>query len=436
MNSQNTDMNTVIDIVAIAKAARLSSRRVATLDTEAKNRVLRTLAELIESDAPAILEVNRSDVEHAQRAGLAPAKLQRLTLTDKSVAQLAMGVRQVADLPDPVGEVTRDRSLPSGLSVRKVRAPLGVIAMIFESRPAVTIEAFALCFKSGNACILKGGKEAERCNAMLASLARRALEACDLGSCAGAVANISGSPREVTETMLTLSDQIDLVIPRGGHELIRFVCERSRIPTIQHYHGVCHIFVDESADVEQALNICVTAKAGAPATCNAAECILVHKNIADTFVPRLIERYRSAGVEVRGSPLVQALQPAKGDWDTFVKLAQPEDFGKEFLDLIVAMRIVPDIDAAIEHIAQYGSNHSEAILTRDLGKGGNAERFVREVQSSCVLVNASTRFNDGFQLGLGAEIGISTSRIHAYGVMGLEELTTQRWIVTGDGHTR
>lgn len=414
-------------IVDTARAARAAARVTASLPTDRKNAVLEALAAGLEARSGDIVAANRADLDAAAAAGLPQAKLQRLALTDRSVAQLAAGVRAVAALPDPVGLVTRDSTVPSGLRVRKVRAPLGVIAMIYEARPGVTVDAFALCFKAGNACILKGGREAERSNAALADIAHSALADHDLPT--AAVASISGSGRDVTERLLTLTDYIDLVIPRGGPELIRFVHERSRIPTIQHFHGVCHVYVDAAADLDIAERICLTAKTSAPATCNALECVLVHKDIADVFVPRLVNAFVAAGVAVRASPLVKALAPSAAP-------ALPEDFGREFLDLTVAMRIVDSIDQAIEHIATYGSSHTDAIVTRDLAPAGAAERFTREVGSSCVLVNASTRFNDGFQLGLGAEIGISTSRIHAYGPMGLEELTTQRWIVHGDGQTR
>lgn len=416
-----------MDIEAIAKAARAASRRLAVLGTAHKDRVLSALAELIDRRRAEILAANAEDVSEARAGGLATSKLQRLGLSEEGIDRLIEGVRQVAALPDPVGLVTREATMASGLRVQKVRAPLGVIAMVYEARPGVTIDAFALCFKAGNACILRGGKEAGRSNAVLAKLARRALEV--EGAPDDAVVSISGSTRETLERMLTLSEHIDLVIPRGGRELIEFVRERSTIPTVQHFQGVCHIYVDSRADLGKAVEVCVKAKTSAPATCNAVECVLVHKDIADVFVPMLADRYAAAGVQVRGSPLVQALAPA-------VVPASPEDFGKEFLDLIVAMRIVPDLDGAIDHISRYGSNHTDAIMTEDLGPGGAAERFVAQVQSSCVLVNASTRFNDGFQLGLGAEIGISTSRVHAYGPMGLEELTTQRWIVRGDGQSR
>jgi glutamate-5-semialdehyde dehydrogenase len=358
----------------------------------------------------------------AERAGLPSAKLRRLELTPAGLARVRAGLEQVAALPDPVGEVTRDRVMPGGLRVRRVRAPLGVVAMIFEARPAVTIDAFALCFKSGNACLLKGGREAAGASRVLAEIARDALTA--NGCPADAITSLADASRDELRHLLTLDRWIDLVIPRGGTDLIRFVREHSKIPTVQHYQGVCHVFVDESADLDMAERVCVTAKTSAPATCNAAECVLVHERIAPVFAPRLAEAYLRAGVEVRadGAAAGPGTIPAR-----------EEDWGREFLDMVVAVKIVRDIDGAIEHIARYGSNHTEAILTRD---EANAARFTREVQSSCVVVNASTRFNDGFELGLGAEIGISTSKVHAYGPMGLEELTTQRYIVEGDGQTR
>ncbi|MBY0313153.1 MAG: glutamate-5-semialdehyde dehydrogenase [Phycisphaerales bacterium] len=414
-----------------AKRARPAARHVAVLSTATKNAVLTSLADLIAQNSPELLNANAQDIAIAERAGLPAPKLKRLALTAASIAQLADGVRQIAELPDPVGQTTLDRTVPSGLRIQRVRAPLGVIAMIYEARPGVTIDAFALCLKSGNACILRGGKEAERSNAALTHLAHQALIAHNVTP--DALINLSGTDRSVLAELLTLTSHIDLVIPRGGRDLIEMVCTTSRIPTIQHYQGICHIFVDESADLDLAVNICATAKTSAPATCNAAECILVHKNIAQTFIPRMLARYASDGVEVRGTPLVLALAP---EGATNVVPAAPTDFGNEFLDLIIAMRTVDTLDEAVDHIAAYSSNHTEAILTSDHSPGGSADQFTSRVQSSCVLVNASTRFNDGFQLGLGAEIGISTSKLHAYGPMGLEELTTQRWIAKGEGQTR
>ncbi len=403
---------------------RRASTIVVSLSTDAKNAVLRDMAGRINSSVAEILDANVQDVVAARSAGLSEAKIRRLTLTEAAVLQMAVGLRQVAELPDPVGRVTRDDVVPSGLRVRKVRCPLGVILMIYEARPNVTVDAFALCFKSGNACVLKGGREAGQSNRKLAELIHASLAA--HGAPVDAVTLVTSSDREEMKALLTRTDLIDLVIPRGGTELIRFVHEHSRIPMVQHFMGVCHIFVDASADLDRAVEICATAKTSAPAACNSVETILVHRELAGVFLPMLVDRLLRDGVEVRGDEAVRAISPS-------VMAATEDDWGREFLDLIVAIRVVDDIDAAIDHIRAYTSNHTEAILSRD---DLNQRRFVNELQSSCVLVNASTRFNDGFQLGLGAEIGISTSKIHAYGPMGLEELTTQRYVVVGDGQSR
>jgi glutamate-5-semialdehyde dehydrogenase len=396
----------------------------ASLATETKNACLIDLAQRLDRNAESLIAANELDMNAARTAGLGQAKLRRLSLTPGLIAQMAEGLRQVAALDDPVGRVTCEYQAASGLSVRKVRCPLGVIMMIYEARPNVTIDAFALCFKSGNASILKGGSEAVRSNEVLVRLTAESLTS--HGVPPDVVTLITTSDRDSIKTLLQLHEYIDLVIPRGATDLIHFVHEHSRIPMVQHFQGVCHIFVDQTADIAQALDICVTAKTSAPAACNAAECILVHQAIAPTFIPALVQRMHEARVEVRGDAGVCKL--ASG-----VTAAQDDDWGREFLDLIVAVKLVPDTAAAIEHIRRFGSNHTEAILTQD---ESNARQFVEQVQSSCVLVNASTRFNDGFQLGLGAEIGISTSKLHAYGPMGLAELTTQRYVVYGSGQTR
>ncbi|MEK6643937.1 MAG: glutamate-5-semialdehyde dehydrogenase [Planctomycetota bacterium] len=411
-------------LIENVQRVRRASTIVVSLSTDAKNAVLRDMAGRINSSVAEILDANVQDVVAARSAGLSEAKIRRLTLTEAAVLQMAVGLRQVAELPDPVGRVTRDDVVPSGLRVRKVRCPLGVILMIYEARPNVTVDAFALCFKSGNACVLKGGREAGQSNRKLAELIHASLAA--HGAPVDAVTLVTSSDREEMKALLTRTDLIDLVIPRGGTELIRFVHEHSRIPMVQHFMGVCHIFVDASADLDRAVEICATAKTSAPAACNSVETILVHRELAGVFLPMLVDRLLRDGVEVRGDEAVRAISPS-------VMAATEDDWGREFLDLIVAIRVVDDIDAAIDHIRAYTSNHTEAILSRD---DLNQRRFVNELQSSCVLVNASTRFNDGFQLGLGAEIGISTSKIHAYGPMGLEELTTQRYVVVGDGQSR
>ena len=412
------------DIETKARAAREASRLLAVTPTAVKNRVLCRLADELDRRRSDILAANRQDVGAAGAAGLPEAKIRRLQIGAAAAEQMSAGLRQVAELPDPVGAVVKDYPVPSGLRVRKVRTPLGVVAMIYEARPNVTVDAFGLCFKAGNACLLKGGHEAAASNNLLAGVIHDVLAAERLPP--HAVAVLAAGSREDTRHLLTLNQYIDLVIPRGGAELIRFVGEHARMPVVQHYQGVCHIYVDESARLEPALDICLTAKTSAPAACNAVECILVHEACAAALVPQLVDRYQAAGVEVRGDEAVCRLAPA-------VTPARADDWGREFLDLIVAVRVVPDLAAAIAHIETYGSNHTEAILSED---PASQAAFVERVGSSCVLVNASTRFNDGFQLGLGAEIGISTSKIHAYGPMGLEELTAQRFVVYGAGQTR
>jgi len=414
---QSTTLQTTRTIEDLAGAAKAASHELSARSTDQKDAVLLALADEIEASHEVILAANETDMSAARTAGLAEARLRRLQLTAEALTQVAEGLRQIVTLPDPVGRVVAERTVASGLRVKQVGCPIGVIAIIYEARPAVTIDAFALCFKAGNACILKGGREAGESNRVFTSIARGVLER--HGFPAACLTALITSDREQLRRLLTLDQYVDLVIPRGGASLIRFVHENSRIPTVQHFHGVCHTYVDDAADLERALRICVTAKTSAPSACNALECVLVHEAVAAAFVPALVDAFMAEGVEVRGDPAVRALAAS-------VVAASDEDWGREFLDLVVAVRIVPDVAAAIDHIRTYGSNHTESVITTD---ASTAARFTREVQSSCVLVNASTRFNDGFQLGLGAEIGISTSRVHAYGPMGLEELTVRRYIV-------
>ncbi len=410
--------------VEIARKAREASARAATLPTQTRNGVLNDLAASLHSKSDSIAAANAADLAAARTAGLPESKIRRLTLTPAAIDQMIDGLKQVAALPDPVGEIASDYRVPSGLHVQRVRCPLGVILMIYEARPNVTIDAFALCFKSGNACILKSGREAARTNQALIDLIRAALVRNNAP--ADAATLITSSDRDEMKALLQLHQYIDLAIPRGGTDLIRFVHENSRIPIVQHFMGVCHIYVDAAADLDRAIEICATAKTSAPSACNAVETILVHEAVAPRFIPQLVARMQKDGVEVRADSTARRLAPSASP-------AADDDFGREFLDLIVALRVVPNIDAAIDHIQRHGSNHTEAILSADPAA---CRRFTERVQSSCVLVNASTRFNDGFQLGLGAEIGISTSKIHAYGPMGLKELTSQRYVVQGDGHAR
>jgi len=407
-----------------AAAAKAAAQQLATATTQQKNDTLRALASNIEARAVDIRAANDKDMQAARDNNIAEPLLRRLELTDAGIAQLVDGIRQVADLPDPVGAEVRGYDVPSGLHVSKVRCPIGVVLMIYESRPGVTVDAFALCFKAGNACILKGGREALHSNLILAEIARDTLAAHDLP--VDAMTLVDTSDRDVMKQLLHLEQYIDLAIPRGGNTLVSFVHEHARMPTVQHFHGVCHIYVDAQADLDKAVDICASAKLSAPATCNALECLLINQGLADQLLPPLAEKLRAGGVEMRGDEAVCRI----------IKGATPAtdaDWGNEFLGLTLAVKIVPNLDAAIDHIHRYSSNHTDAILTEDPAA---QQTFVQRVQSSCVLVNASTRFNDGFQLGLGAEIGISTSRIHAYGPMGLEELTTQRYVVRGDGQWR
>ena len=412
------------EVRGAAEAARDAAQHVATLTTEQKNDYLRDLAVALVAAEADILRANAADLARAEEDGLSTPKLKRLGITAESLGQMAEGLRQVADLDDPVAQVTRDQTLENGLRVTRVRCPLGVVMMIYESRPNVTIDAFSLCFKSGNACILKGGKEAQASNEALAEVIHATLRAHGLPE--GALVLVGSGGREAVAELLAFNDCIDLVIPRGGETLIRYVSENSSIPTVQHFHGVCHVYVDADANLEQALEISVTGKTSGPATCNATEAVLVHEDVATTLVPDLVAGYREAGVEVRGDEAVLTIDPD-------VIPAAPEDWGREFLDMIVAVKVVPDMDAAVDHIHRFGSDHTDTIVTEN---AETAAAFTQRVQSSCTLVNASTRFNDGFQLGMGAEIGISTSRVHAYGPMGLEELTSQRFVVKGAGHVR
>lgn len=408
----------------MAMEAKQAARPLGSLSRGVKDQVLLRMAELLKERQAEIQAENARDVEKAKAEGHTAAFIDRLTLSDKVMDAMVKGLREVAALPDPVGEITRMWRRPNGLLVGRMRIPLGVIGIIYESRPNVTVDAAALCLKSGNAVILKGGKEAIHSNLALAKVMQEALTEANLPK--GAIQVIPSVAREATLELLKQDELVDLIIPRGGEGLIRFVAENSRIPVLKHYKGVCHIFVDESADLDLAETVCFNAKVQRPGVCNAMETMLVHEAIAPAFLPRMHARFREAGVELRGCPRTREIDPQ-------VKAASDQDFGYEFLDLILAVKVVPDMDAALEHIARYGSNHTEAIITRDYDR---AQRFLKEVDSSLVLVNASTRFNDGGELGLGAEIGISTSKLHAFGPMGLEELTTTKFIAYGSGQIR
>ncbi len=417
-------MNIPETIRRMALEARQAARKLGTLSSGVKNQVILRVAALLKERQAQVQAENKKDVDAAQSQGHPAAFIDRLTLSDKVMAAMVQGLKEVAALPDPVGAVTGMWVRPNGLLVGRRRIPLGVIGFIYESRPNVTVDAAALCLKSGNAVILKGGKEALNSNLALARIMQEALTEAQVP--AAAIQVIPAVARQATLELLKQDELVDLIIPRGGEGLIRFVAEHSRIPVLKHYKGVCHIFVDEGADLDLAQTVCFNAKVQRPGVCNAMETLLVHEAAAPAFLPGMLARFRQAKVELRGCPRTGKLDPQ-------VIPAKPEDWGYEFLDLILAVKVVPDLDAALEHIARYGSNHTEAIITRDYDR---AQRFLKEVDSSVVLVNASTRFNDGGELGLGAEIGINTSKLHAFGPMGLEELTTTKFIVYGSGQIR
>ncbi|MCC6217423.1 MAG: glutamate-5-semialdehyde dehydrogenase [Polyangiaceae bacterium] len=407
-----------------AERARGAARRLARLDAGAKDAALHALARHLRASAEPIAEANRRDLEAGQAAGLSVAVLDRLQMGPAVVEATAAAVEVVARLPDPVGSQREGRRLANGLLVARERVPLGVIAMIYEARPNVTIDAAALCLKAGNAVLLRGGKEASQTNSVLGEVLAASLGEVGLPVFAAQV--VPAGDRESTRELLGLTGLVDLAIPRGGEGLVRFVAEHARVPVVQHYHGVCHLYLDAGCDVEMARALVLNGKVQRPGVCNALECLLVHEDAAREALASIAASLAEHGVEIRGCPRTRELVPA-------AVAATGADWGREFLDLVLAVRVVPSLEAAIEHIERHGSHHTEAICTRDVER---AERFLREVDASCVLVNASTRFNDGGQLGLGAEIGISTSKLHAYGPMGLESLTCERFVVRGSGQVR
>ena len=412
----------------LAGAARDAARELSRASTEQKDEALRAAADALAKRSRTILAANKADVAAAKKAGQNAAFLDRLALDAARLDGIARALGEVASLPDPVGEVTTSWRRPNGLRVKKVRIPLGVVLMVYEARPNVTVDAAALCVKSGNAAILRPGSDALRSSLALGSAFAEGLSAAGLPRAAAQV--VPTPDREATFALLQLDDLIDLAIPRGGPALIRAVAERSRVPVVKHYQGVCHLFLDASAPPEQAVALAMNGKVQRPGVCNALECLLVHRAAAGKLLPVVGRALVEAGVELRCEAAALAALRKAG---VPAIAARPDDFGREFLDKILAVRVVADLDGALDHIARYGSLHTEAILTRDLA---NARRFEREVTASAVMVNASTRFNDGGELGLGAEIGISTTKLHAFGPMGLAELTTQKYVVEGDGHVR
>ena len=417
-------MSVAEKIQKIAADARQASFAMARLSSTVKNELLMDMAMALINNAPHIIEENRKDLVAGEKRGLSAAMLDRLMLDQARIKGMADAIREVAALPDPVGEVTGMWKRPNELMVGKMRIPLGVIGIIYESRPNVTSDAAVLCLKSGNAVVLRGGSEAIHSNLAIASILKDELAKRDIP--AAALSLIPFVEREGVTEMLKQEEFIDVIIPRGGESLIRFVVEHSKIPVIKHYKGVCHIFVDASADFDMASEIIINAKTQRPGVCNALETLLIHRDIAETFVPFIYQVLTGLNVELRGDDLFRQFAPQATP-------ATEEDWHAEYLDLILSAAVVDGMDGAIDHINRYSSLHTESIITADYG---NAQRFIREVNSGVVMVNASTRFSDGNQLGLGAEIGISTTKLHSFGPMGLTDLTTTKFIVYGDGQVR
>jgi glutamate-5-semialdehyde dehydrogenase len=408
----------------LGQGARAASRMMAKADTGTKNRALLTIAAAIRREKEALLAANRADMEAARVAGLDAAMLDRLALSEKSIATMAEGLEQIASLPDPIGEISDLKYRPSGIQVGKMRVPLGVIGIIYEARPNVTVDAAGLCLKSGNAAILRGGSEAIHCNRALAALVHEGLEATGLPK--GAVQVVETTDRAAVGELITMKDYVDVIVPRGGKGLIERISNEARIPVIKHLDGNCHIYVDDEADLGKALRILENSKTQRLGTCNTAESLLVARAVAAEMLPQLAGMLTALGVEIRGCSETQALVPQ-------AKIATDEDYYTEYLAAIISIKVVTGLDEAIEHINKYSSQHTEAIVTENYTK---ARRFLREVDSSSVMVNASTRFADGFEYGLGAEIGISTDKLHARGPVGLEGLTSMKYIVLGDGQVR
>ena len=412
------------DIRTQALQARDAALAIAQLSTEGKDALLRAMADALEADAGPILEANARDIAAAAAKGVGSAMQDRLRLDDKRLKGVADALREVAGLADPVAQVTRAYDRPNGIHVERVRVPLGVIAMIYEARPNVTADAAALCLKAGNAVILRGGSEAIHSNTAIAGSLKRALAAAGLPE--AVVTLVEDLRRETILELIQLNEIVDLVIPRGGEGLIRFVAEHARVPVIKHYKGVCHQYVDAPCDLGLAMDLLVDGKVSRPAACNSLETLLVHADVAGSFLPRAARELRGRGVELRGCERSRAIVPD-------LVVATDEDYAAEYLDLVLAVRVVDDLEEAIAHIQRYTSDHTEVIATAD---ASHAERFVQALRSAVVMVNASSRFSDGGELGLGAEIGISTTRLHSYGPMGLEALTVERFVVRGEGQTR
>ncbi|PTR15717.1 MULTISPECIES: glutamate-5-semialdehyde dehydrogenase [unclassified Nitrosospira] len=409
---------------SIGREARAASRLVARAETAAKNRSLTQMAAAIKRDEQMLLAANAMDVESARKRGLDSAMIDRLTLTPKGIAAMAEGLLQIAALADPVGEINDLKYRPSGIQVGRMRVPLGVIGIIYEARPNVTADAAGLCLKAGNAAILRGGSEAINSNRAIAACVKEGLKVAGLPETAIQV--VETTDRQAVGELITMKEFVDVIVPRGGKGLIERIASEARIPVIKHLDGVCHVYIDDQADLDKALRIADNAKTQRYGTCNTMETLLVHQAIAEKVLPPLCKIYFDKGVELRGDTASRAIVPQ-------MKEATEEDWGAEYLAPILSVRVVSGLDQAIEHITIYGSQHTDSIITEDYSR---ARRFLREVDSSSVMVNASTRFADGFEYGLGAEIGISTDKLHARGPVGLEGLTSQKFIVLGDGHVR
>jgi glutamate-5-semialdehyde dehydrogenase len=412
------------ELIAIAKKAREAVSGAACISTDTKNAVLRKMAAALVSGRAAIISANKRDISAAKKTGLSCALIDRLTLDEKRIAQMADSLKEIAALPDPVHEVIKAWRRPNGLWIHKVRVPIGVIAIIYEARPNVTSDCVGLCFKAGNSVILRGGSESFNSNLKIFSILSSVMSAAGIPE--GMISMLKTTDRAAVDELLKLREYIDLVMPRGGEGLIRKVVEQSRIPVIKHYKGICHVYVDEWADLNMAQEICFNAKVQRPGVCNAMESMLVHRDCARRFLPGMLRKFCEAGVEIRGCEITRKIYPE-------ARRATEKDYRTEYLDLIVSVKVVDGLDEAIRHINEYGTHHSDSIVTENYD---NSMRFMQKVDSACVYVNASTRFTDGNQFGLGAEIGISTDKLHARGPMALEELTTYKYMVFGSGQIR
>ncbi|MDP2938784.1 MAG: glutamate-5-semialdehyde dehydrogenase [Candidatus Omnitrophota bacterium] len=412
-------------ILKIAKQAKQSSNKLALLSRETKDGVLKDMASNLEENKEAIIQANQKDLRLAKLKKYSQAIIDRLTLNDKRISQMADSLREVANLANPVGEVMRSWTMPNGLLIKKVRVPIGTVGIIYESRPDVTADCIGLCLKSGNSVILKGGSEALNSNLAIFKCLRDALIKHKIPE--AAINLISTTDRKALDFLLRMDSFVDLIIPRGGEGLIRKVVKKSRIPVVKHYKGICHVYVDSDADLNMAENICLNAKVQRPGVCNAMESMLVHRDIAIRFLPGMIKKLQESSVEIRGCPVTRKIVKAK------IKLATVKDYATEYLDLILSVKVVESLDAAIEHVNKYGTHHSDSIVTDD---ETSANEFLKRVDSACVYVNASTRFTDGNQFGMGAEIGISTDKIHARGPMALEELCSYKYQIYGSGQIR